>query len=162
MIAVLDEVERRAFITGDVHTLKLLDLAEQAAEEREGEVAESLADIERQLSETQGHIEALADTLRAARPLKKAQMLALADLLASLTDSPPEGQRAGAADGAGVRGEPQQAGEGSAKLAASAKPSSTVSTARGAPVKAWAAAMAQQFVASINAKAMQNDLPKGD
>lgn len=96
MIAVLDEVERRAFITGDVHTLKLLDLAEQAAEDREGEVAESLAETERQLSETQGRIEALADTLRAARPLKKAQMLALADLLASLADGPPEGARAGA------------------------------------------------------------------
>lgn len=103
MIAVINEIERRAYRAGDTQTLALLDLMEQTAEECEEATAEALADLERARSEALQRIEGLAIALRAARPLKKAQMLALADVLDSLATDPPEGERAGMEFDAQVR-----------------------------------------------------------
>lgn len=103
MIAVINEIERHAYCTGDTQTLALLDLMEQTAEDREEAAAEALADLERARCEALQRVEGLALVLRAVRPLRKAQMLALADLLASLATDPPEGERAGLEFDAQVR-----------------------------------------------------------
>ena len=95
MMPTVDDLERRAFLAGDRQTLALLELMEQTVEERVGAAADALADRERTLIETRERIEGAASTLRSARPLKKSQMLALADLLDRLATDPPEGCRAG-------------------------------------------------------------------
>ena len=95
MIATINKLERRAFLAGDRQTQALLDLMEQTAEEREEASAEARAGLERRGAEGNERIEGLAVTLRSAGPLKKAQMLALADLLDGLATDRPGGWRAG-------------------------------------------------------------------
>jgi len=103
MTAVLSEIDRRAFITGDAQTLALLDLMEQTAEEQEEAAADALAEAKSLLVGVLERVDGLASSLRAARPLKKAQMLALAELLDRLAVEPPEGLRAGIAFDAEIR-----------------------------------------------------------
>lgn len=88
------ERERRAYIGGDQQTSALLDLIDEFESELK---AEDLADtFEGRGQELQDHepvawcLGRLADALRAARPLKKGQMVLLASALESFVERLPE------------------------------------------------------------------------
>lgn len=88
------ERERIAYISGDQQTSALLDLIDEFESERK---AEDLADtFEGRGQELQDNelvawcLGRLADALRAAKPLKKSQMVLLASALEAFAERQPE------------------------------------------------------------------------